>query len=458
MNKLNSYNPSIKIALIFALVLLLLIPIQMIKSLINDRKSYQDEAIKSITEPLGGETEIQGLVIAVPYNIHNYSTETVETKYIVFAPVSYNVDFNVSSKELSRGIFKIPFFTGNAAINAKFDNFDYSYFNIKEEDILKKDAILILGFSGKKNFTSMPKFSINGKELSAAIIKDESISPFYRSLFYKLSDSDIDLSNALNLKGSIDFQGGENIKIRPIATDTRITMKSDWHSPSFSGGWLPKEREVSAKGFTALWDIAGLSTAYPKSWPSEKKFDFTSLEYVNASFIIPVNAYTKTERSVKYSILFLLIPFIALFVSEIFSKIRIHPIQYAMIGLADVIFYLLLLSISEHLSFDITYWICSISVCLSTLFYATAIFKKIKWGGMLSCVQFVSYFFLFGILQAEDYALLLGSIGLFTALLALMFITRKIDWYKLGTNSAEANAPVSNTQNENQDKPKNLPE
>lgn len=437
MKPLNSHNPSIKIALILALILVFLIPIQMIKSLISDRKSYQDEAIKSITEPLGGEVEIQGFVIAVPYNsyVQTANSTVVKTKYMFFAPDSYNMDFSVSPYYLYRGIFKVPVFNGKIAINAQFRNFEYSNFDIKQEDILQKDAILILGFSNKKNFTSTPKLNINGKDLSAVTIKDGSISPFYKSLYYKLSDSGIDLSNTLNLTGNIDFQGGENIKIRPNATENHIKMTSDWASPSFSGGWLPKEREISAKGFTASWEIAGLSTTYPKSWSSESEyFSLSSKETVDTSFIIPVDTYKKTERSVKYSVLFLLIPFIALFISEIFSKIRIHLIQYGLIGLADVIFYLLLLSISEHLSFDIAYWICSICVSLSTLFYAAAIFKKIRWGGMLSSVQFVSYSFLFVILQAEDYALLFGSIGLFVAVVLLMFITRKVDWYELGSN------------------------
>ena len=152
--------------------------------------------------------------------------------------------------------------------------------------------------------------------------------------------------------------------------------------------------------------------------------------------MIPVDAYKKTERSVKYALLFLIIPFIALLISEIFSKIRIHPVQYCLIGFADIIFYLLLLSISEHLSFDSTYLICAICVSLSTLFYASAIFRQIKWGGLLSSVQFISYIFLYGTLQAEDYALLIGSIGLFIVLVLLMFITRKIDWYELGNELA----------------------
>ena len=434
MKKMDFSNSTVKLGIILALVLLFLIPISLINNLIHDRKMYQRDAIASIIEPLGGEAEIQGLVIAVPYKFYKETVDSkgvthvdVETKFTIFAPDSYNADFLVDPYYLTRGIFKVPVFNGTIDVKAEFGNFDYSYFKIAPKDLLERDAVLILGFSNTKNLTSQPKLNINGTDLSLSPIKYDSISPFQTSVYYKLSD--IDLSQKMLLTGKIDFQGGENIKIRPIATDNYFSMKSDWTSPSFSGGWLPKERNITDKGFNAVWNIAGLSTVYPKSWLSEKEFKPESLK---VSFIIPVDAYKKTERSVKYALLFLIIPFIALLISEIFSKIKIHPIQYCLIGFADVIFYLLLLSISEHISFDCTYLICAICVSLSTLFYASAIFRKIKWGGLLSGVQFISYIFLYGTLQAEDYALLIGSIGLFVVVILLMFITRKIDWYELG--------------------------
>lgn len=438
MKKIDYSSTTIKLGIIFALVLLFLIPISLINNLIHDRKSYQRDAIKSITEPLGGEAEIQGLVIAVPYKSYNEWVDSkdithveVSTKYAVFAPDSYSADFSVNPYYLTRGIFKVPVFNGDIDLKAELSDFDFSYFGIESKDILEKDAVLILGFSNTKNLTAQPKLSINGNNLSLSPIKYDSISPFTTSVYYTLSK--IDLKGMKSLSGKIDFQGGENIKIRPIATDNYFSMKSDWTSPSFSGGWLPKERNISEKGFSAVWNIAGLSTVYPKSWLSEKEFKPESLK---VSFMIPVDAYKKTERSVKYALLFLIIPFIALLISEIFSKIRIHPVQYCLIGFADIIFYLLLLSISEHLSFDSTYLICAICVSLSTLFYASAIFRQIKWGGLLSSVQFISYIFLYGTLQAEDYALLIGSIGLFIVLVLLMFITRKIDWYELGNELA----------------------
>ncbi|WP_147613945.1 cell envelope integrity protein CreD [Treponema pectinovorum] len=433
MKKLQVSKSSLKIMLIFVLVLLFLVPISLIKNLIYDRKTYQDEAVDSITEPLGGESQIEGVVIAVPYKSYHETTDSngikrteSETKYIIFAPDTYKLNIQVNPYYLTRGIFKVPVFNGQLNLKAEFADFDFSYFDIPAKNILKNESVLILGLSNTKTLTSQPKLNIAKSELKISPIKYDSISPFTNSVYYNLAE-DV-LSSKVNLTGIIDFQGGENLKITPIASDNTINIKSNWPSPSFSGGWLPNQRQLSENGFSALWNIAGLSTVYSKSWKSETEF---SPEAINVSFITPVDAYKKTERSVKYSLLFLIIPFIALLISEIFSNKKIHPVQYCLIGLADVIFYLLLLSISEHILFDLAYLICSVSVCLATLFYASAIFKNIKWGALLSGIQLVSYIFLYGTLQAEDYALLIGSIGLFIVTVLLMFITRKIDWYQL---------------------------
>ncbi|NLM00022.1 MAG: cell envelope integrity protein CreD [Treponema sp.] len=433
MKKFKFSNSTAKITMIAILLLVMLIPISLISNLIYDRKSYQREAVTSITEPLGGQTEIQGFVIGVPYKNYKETVDTngnknieTETKYIIFAPDFYNLDFSVEPYYLNRGIFKVPVFKGVVKVDASFNNFDYSVFDIPEKYIDKKNAVLILGLSNTKNLITEPKLNLNEKDLSVSPIKYDDISPFNTSIYYNLNY--VNLNEKLILSGTINFQGGENILVRPIASENIFKMSSSWTSPSFSGGWLPTERNISDNGFFATWNIAGLSTVYPKSWLGENIF---KSETIQISFMVPVDSYKKTERSVKYALLFLIIPFIALLIAEIFSKTKIHIVQYCLIGFADIIFYLLLLSISEHISFDLTYLICAISVCCLTLFYASAIFKKFKWGTLLSSVQLVSYIFLYGTLQAEDYALLIGSIGLFVVVALLMFITRKIDWYGL---------------------------
>lgn len=448
MKTVRLSESTVKLILVASLVLMFLIPITLIKGLVDDRKYYHGDAVSSIITPLGGTPEFQGIVIAVPFKTYKdvYNEKTKEyakmedgTDYIVFTPDSYSLDIETNPYYLTRGIFKVPVFNGDIRMNAQFKDFDCSHFKIAEKDILSEDSILIIGLRNTKNLTSQPKIKVNEKELSMSPIDYKYVSPFETSIFYNLSG--VDMKKVLDLSGTIAFQGGKEIKIMPLATDNNFKMTSTWKSPGFSGGWLPNERNISDSGFTALWNIAGLSTVYSKSWMANGSGrPGKTAESVNISFVTPVDAYKKTERSVKYALLFLIIPFIALLVSEIFSKIRIHPVQYCLIGFANVIFYLLLLSISEHIPFDVSYLICSVSVCFVMFLYAMTIFRNAKWGGLLSAVQFVSFIFLYGTLQAEDYALLIGSIGLFIVVSLLMFITRKIDWYALNRKTESETA------------------
>ncbi|MBQ9629983.1 MAG: cell envelope integrity protein CreD [Treponema sp.] len=439
--------------IILVLVLLFLIPLSMLDSLIRDRKNYQREAVSSILQPKGGEPVVEGFALAVPYTINtevidkNGSTRYEKrTSYIVCTPEEWNANAVVETEHLTRGIFKVPVFIGKINSSGNFSKLEYSFNKINESDILWDECVLMIGVSNKKNLTKIPSISLNQnsgnnqnnsdnqKNLSHSLFSLENASPFTSTVFYEIDAQSV--RNGFSFSSEIEIQGGKSFRIMPLAGNNSFTLESEWTTPGFSGGWLPVERNISENGFSAKWNIVGLSTVFPKMWITSqsttssdgKKFS-QGAETVKIEFVTPVDNYQKTERSIKYALLFLLIPFIAIFIFEIFTKIKIHPVQYCLIGLADVIFYLLLLSVSEHLSFTLTYWISSMAVSLLLLFYASAIFKKIKWGAFFALVQVTAYIFLFGTLQAEDYALLIGSLGLFFVIALLMVLTRNIDWF-----------------------------
>ena len=431
--------------IIAALLLLMLIPLSFIKSLVEDRSFYRSEAIDSISMPIGGKPQVQGIFIALPY-WEETTKETVSggiknveiirhKKYLLTAPTDYPTKTDVKPYFLSRGIFKVPAFTATLDTRAEFTPVDFKQFSIEERMFIKDECILLLGISSTKILTELPEFSLNGTTLKQSELKLKEISPFTETIFYTLPSSIFNTNFAISSRFTI--QGSERIDIVPVATNNEFEMSSSWKSPSFSGGWLPSERTLSDNGFSAKWKIPGLSTVFSHAWKIDgTNFDFSNdswskLNSVRTELILPVDNYQKTTRSVKYGILFLLVPFIALFLCELFLKIKVHPIQYCLIGIADILFYLLLLSISEHLSFWTSYFISAAAVCISTLFYTSGVFKNFKWGLILSGIQLISYIFLFGTLQAEDYALLIGSIGLFVVVVLLMALTRKIDWYAL---------------------------
>lgn len=440
----------VKPFIILVLVLIFLIPLHMLDSLVDDRKSYQRDAVRSILEPKGGAPVIEGFVIAVPFkktvDVWENGVKRSEQKtcYIVCVPETWNMRFSAKPEYLTRGIFKAPIFSGTVHSDGNFPAVDYSYNKIDERDIVWNECILMLGISNKKNLTKLPVITANGMPLEMSLISPENASPFSNTVFYNLPAEYCKKGFAFTAETEI--QGGQYFAVMPIAADNTFSVESTWPTPGFSGGWLPTERSISDAGFSAVWNIAGLSTAFPKEWiASEKKdapvssvqkynkksydSDADTAETIQIDFVTPVDNYQKTERSIKYALLFLIIPFITIFIFEIFTHVKIHPVQYCLIGLADVIFYLLLLSVSEHIPFGTTYWISSAAVSFLLLFYASAIFKKPKWGACFALVQMTSYIFLFGTLQAEDYALLIGSLGLFFVVTLLMVLTRKIDWY-----------------------------
>ena len=422
----------VKPAVIFVLLLVMLIPVQFIKHLVRDRKNYKQEAEASIMEPLGGEPVIQGLAVAVPYRKER--KEEINTFYIIEIPENYSLNAKIDPYYLSRGIFSVPVFSGVLEVAAEFPPFRTARLNVPERDIMYKDAVLIVGLENKKTLTARPALTVNGKKLSEAEAVANTSTPFANPVFYNLPESL--LHSGFSLAGTLNIQGGQSLSLSPTAAESVFTVESSWASPKFSGGWLPTKRTVEKDGFRAEWNISGLSTNVLPMWKTEEQADYDSYynkspipDAVHIDFLTPVNNYSKITRCVQYALLFLACPFLTIFLCELWSAKRIHPVQYFLIGMADVLFYLLLLSISEHLSFNRTYFITAFTVSLVVLLYAAAIFKNFKWGIMLFSVQAIAYFLLFGILQSEDYALLIGSVGIFLVLVLIMFLTRKVDWY-----------------------------
>ena len=449
--------------IVFVMLLILLIPLAFIRSLVNDREQYQRTAEKSIMEPVGGEPAIEGLLLAVPYDDELLYTNTAGTviktekkgNYILAVPEVYELTTRVDPYRLSRGIFTVPVFSGDILVKASFSRFRFSQFNINEKKLRYKDSVLILGIKDKKTLTAYPVLMVNGQQLTESLTAQADASPFHNAVYYTLPEDAV--RSGFSLEGTVAIQGGKSLSIVPLASENRFAVQSAWTAPSFSGGWLPKDRTLDTSGFSADWHISGLSTVFPPTWKAHEfgtiidtaiagdsdryrdsdddysKSTATEVhanpETVQISFITPVNHYSRVKRCITYAILFLVVPFLAIFLCELWSTVRIHPIQYFLIGLADLLFYLLLLSFSEHTSFNISYLIATAGVCIVVGMYTGAIFKKMYWGLLLTAVQAISYLLLFGILQSENYALLIGSIGIFCVVALLMFLTRKIDWY-----------------------------
>ena len=227
------------------------------------------------------------------------------------------------------------------------------------------------------------------------------------------------------------LKGGRSLSFLPLGGETRVRMRSPWPAPRFSGAFLPASRKLLSSGFQAEWYVVSLSRGYPQSWrQGEVQPAALQASRFGVELMVPVDTYQKVLRSVKYGILFVLLPFLVFFLLEVFSGRRVHAMQYLLVGFAECLFYLLLLSVSEQLGFGATYLLAGLCTVGLIAFYAGHALGSRRRGLLLAPVLGAAYAFLYTALQSEDHALLIGSLGLFTILAGVMILTRKLDWYR----------------------------
>ena len=230
----------------------------------------------------------------------------------------------------------------------------------------------------------------------------------------------------------LDFNGSSSLNFTPIGKSTNVSLNSVWQNPSFKGAFLPDSRKVNESGFTASWDVLHLNRPYPQSFRGTTTG--ISQSAFGVDLIVPVDEYRKSMRSAKYASMFITLTFLIFFFVQILNKIRIHPIQYIIVGLALCAFYTLLIALSEHISFKISYLISSAAIISMISYYAHTIAKNKTITRVIALILMALYLFIYLIIQMQDYALLMGSIGLILVLGTVMYLSRKIDWYLISKN------------------------
>lgn len=420
------------------LLLVLLIPLEFVKSLINERAYRQEEVVREINEKWGNEVLLSGPIVKIPYKViseekifneksNSYYTKTkesIETAY--FFPDKLNIISQVDTKPLNRSIYESVVYSAAIDVTGNFPIIDFSDTDIADENILWEKATVLLKTSNLKGIKTTPVVNLASEALS--------MTPQYSTEYLNTIQSNY-IANAKEifaapLPFSLDLKinGSESLKFLPIGKETDATMQSNWHSPSFDGNFLPEDtnKEISKDGFTASWRILQINRQFEQSFFGHLPDLSTSA--FGTKLIIPVDEYQKSERTAKYGFMVIGLTLLVFLLIQLVSKIYIHPFQYVMIGLALVMFYTLLISISEHSNFFNAYAIAAISVLVLITVYSRAILKGFKFP-LLICASLASlYGFIYVIIQLENYALLVGSIGLFLILAIIMFASRRIDW------------------------------
>lgn len=275
---------------------------------------------------------------------------------------------------------------------------------------------------------------INGEETE---VLPGSNSPLFAKGLHSHLNNNYKKYERIDFSYEFELQGTEKISFLPSSKNSNVSISSDWHHPSFVGTFIPKSRSISKDGFTASWEISPFNSDAQRNFYdcSENK---KCKEFQGSSFGVSLyeggDIYKKVERSIKYAIMFILLTFTSLFLFEVLAKIVIHPIQYTLVGVALVLFYLLLLALSEHMNFAFSYTLASLS-CLSLLgYYLSFILGSVKKGLVFAFTLLVLYFVLYFILLSQDYALLMGTILLFVLLGMIMIFTRHVNWHEVQKN------------------------
>jgi len=441
-----------KILLLMALVLLLLIPLAMIRGIINERNRTANFAEADIMEAWGSQMQEAGPFIVIP----GIRTDEVRTKTerdgekielikrpfnLVVMPQKLNIKTDFKTTIRRRGIFSVPLFVTELSLSGTFDPAIASL--LPNEEISPAQAELVIALSSQKGIRKIDRALWNNQELffqpgnlgisifhREDSFRDKYIGPPVGSGIHALlpayTQSSFDIVIAI--------QGGQLVRFLPVGQDTHVEISADWASPSFQGSFLPGSSNISESGFDAVWDINYLSRDIPLFWKSASEAgDYDDRDYSNSlfgvNFFRAIDTYSLNTRAVKYAILFLLVPFLTLFLLEVFVRKRIHPVSYLLSGIANVIFYLLLLSISEQLPFYFAYILAAFGVTAMMTLYSRSLLSSWNKSWYMGLVMAISYILLYAVLNAESYALLIGSIGAFVIVGLVMFITRKLNWY-----------------------------
>lgn len=418
-----------KIFSIFILVLLLMIPASMIRGLIHEREGRKASVINEITSKWGSAQTITGPVISIPYKKYFENTDgkrTYSTLYMHFLPDDLDVKGEISPEIRYRTIYEAVVYNSSLTLTGSFSPLEIEELGIPKENIIWSRAFICLGISDMRGIKEQIYAEINGENIpmNPGIETNDVISSGISAKIFTE-----DTPKSYSFKFDLSLKGSQEISFIPVGKMNTVTLSSDWPDPSFDGAYLPMERTITEKGFTAKWKIIHLNRNYPQYWNSSShKVDSSAF---GVKLFIPADIYQKSMRTAKYALMFIVLTFMAFFFSEIMNKTRVHPIQYLFIGLAIIIFYSLLISISEHTNFDFAYIISSIAIIIMISGYAKSILKNKYITGIVAGILFILYAYLYLLLQLEDYALLMGSIGLFIVLGLVMYLTRKIDWYSI---------------------------
>jgi inner membrane protein len=440
-----------KLGVIALIALLLLIPLFMVQAKISERAIYQESARNQVAQSWTGAQRLMTPVVVLPYLIEQRAAPSARqgfvtdnpppprrvTRYQIVAPDTVSVSGELETEFRRLGIYRIPVYTtklemagqvvGQRLLERRQSSAELPGF------IEHLPPYLSLVLSDPRGIGEVP--ALNWRRGSLDFIPGTGIPGVDAGIRALLPEPD---AGAFDFKLALTLRGMERLQIIPAGLETRVSMGSAWPHPMFTGAFLPGELEVDHDGFMAGWRVNQFSSDISAriSACGEGRCEALDGAALGVMLIDPVDVYLKSERATKYGLLFVGLSFIVFFVFEVMRELRIHPIQYTLVGLAISVFYLLLISLSEHIAFGAAYALAAAACIAVLLYYVKHILDGWRGAWLFAAMLSALYAVLYVILQAEDYALLGGAALVFAVLAIVMVATREIDWYGVGGNTA----------------------
>lgn len=431
----------VKALIIGGIVLILQIPTFLIQDLIKEREQRQKEAITEVSSKWAKKQNITGPVLVLPF--WQTGTDTTNKNaakhFAYFLPDVLDIHSTITPEEKYRGIYKVMLYTSKVNLKGTFHSIDLDKLKLDPQNIVWNEAFVHINITDIKGLNDDFKLQWNNQAIS--MLPDAMQGALNGGLNGSISLTGLDDLKAVNFSTDMNVNGSEELLFTPVGKSTTVDMSAKWPHPSFTGDILPLNTRISNDSFYAKWKSVSQKRNFPQQWKDEAFVIYNpagpaSVAVVNninanafgANLYVPVSGYQKTMRSVKYSFLCILLTFAAFFIIDTSNKKSVHPFQYGLIGLALVLFYTLLLSFSEYIGFNISYGIASIATIGLIAWFVKGVLNSARLSTIMSVVLLLVYTYVFTILQLQDYALLLGSVGLFITLAVIMHFSKKIQW------------------------------
>jgi inner membrane protein len=435
--RMRSRSMGLKLIVVCGLAVLMFVPALFVWLLVEDRTHRAADVVSEISGHVGGQQTFLGPTLAIPYTIPAQSpTEPAKHgMYLVF-PTRATGAVKIATEERHRSLFKVPVFQVDAKLDASFDLAGVPAAAPPGAELDWSQAEMVVGVSDARGALADATVTAGGKTgtlFPAAVAQSMSLGgeqgPQLRLTLLGAKLEGLAQPNAkFDVTSALRFSGAQRIAVLAYGKTTHLTVESDWPSPGFDGGFLPVNRNVSRSGFDAEWSVPFIARGVRAEGQADS---ITGLDgaALGVSFIEVADPYQSVNRSLKYVPLFLGLIFISYFIFEVTTGKRVHPAQYVLVGIAQLIFYLLLLSLAERIGFDFGFLLAGAATVILLATNAGWIFASRRHGLRALAIFSLLYTLIYLLLRLEDNALLVGAIASFLVVAAAMYFTRGIDWY-----------------------------